>query len=191
MLLPERSEYVPCPSDWQQNPNQLSCGNGCMRIADHHDLRRVDWRKHSACYEQNVPICNALWFERSFQCFCWWGQRYCCLPRCTRYYHKQLRQSHRANQCLRGRYDLLWTIWRTESQILADWWKSSWQQGFRNLHFGLESCLSHAEQSTHHAERWPIPVELQLQWNVSVCCCCIAEPPGNHGWWGDFTACRR
>ena len=60
MLLPERSEYVPCPSGWQQNPNQLSCGNGCMRIADHHDLRRVDWREHSACYEQNVSICNAL-----------------------------------------------------------------------------------------------------------------------------------
>lgn len=31
-----------------------------MRIADHHDLRRVDWRKHSACYEQNVSFCNAL-----------------------------------------------------------------------------------------------------------------------------------
>lgn len=58
--VPERSEYVPCPSAWQQNPNQLSCGNGCMRIADHHDLRRVDWRKHSSCHEQNVPICNAL-----------------------------------------------------------------------------------------------------------------------------------
>ena len=24
------------------------------------DLRRVDWREHSACYEQNVSICNAL-----------------------------------------------------------------------------------------------------------------------------------
>lgn len=34
-------------------------------------------------------------------------------------------------------------------------------------------------------------LELQLQWNVSVYCCCIAEPPGNHGWRGDFTACRR
>ena len=33
--------------------------------------------------------------------------------------------------------------------------------------------------------------ENTLNVNVSVCCCCIAEPPGNHGWWGDFTACRR
>jgi DNA-binding response OmpR family regulator len=33
--------------------------------------------------------------------------------------------------------------------------------------------------------------ENTLNVNVSVCCCCIAEPPGNHGWRGDFTACRR
>ena len=45
---------------------------------------------------------------------------------------------------------------------------------------------------TEQAERLILDLlELQLQWNVSVYCCCIAEPPGNHGWWGDFTACRR